>query len=163
MPKQIRCRDPEVLRMLFGTEEAKLFLYGDVAVLARDEGDVQRFLYAETLPKGIPLRVFEELRCETPSIAISRICGEYMVVISDIVSTDLAHIIGHRLAQAFRDYSPFAVRRIDVVTSYRASEDGGYSVRNQVLVLLDTRFIEKGVALPIARKVVENIVRERCR
>jgi len=59
----MKCRDPELLRMLFGTEEVKLFLYGDVAVLARDENDVQRFLYAETLPKGIPTNVFEELKC----------------------------------------------------------------------------------------------------
>ncbi len=163
MPKQIRCRDPELLRTLFGVEEVKLFLYGDVAVLARDESDVQRFLYAETLPRGIPIKVFEELKCEAPSIAIARICSEDAIVVSDIVSTDLAYVIGHRLAQAFRGYSPFAVRRIDVITSYRASEDGGYSVRNQVLVLLDTRFIEKGAALSIARKVVEDIVRERCR
>jgi len=159
----VKCRDPELLRTIFGTEEVKLFLYGDVAVLARDESDVQRFLYAETVPKGIPFNVFEELKCETPSITASKICGEDTVVVSDIVSSDLAHIIGHRLAQAFRDHSPFAVRRVDVVTSYRASEDGGYSVRNQVLVSLDTRFIEKEVALSIARKVVENIVKEWCR
>ncbi len=152
-----------MLRMLFGTEEVKLFLYGDVAVLARDENDVQRFLYAETLPKGIPTNVFEELKCELPSIAFLRIWGEDMIVVSDIVSTDLAHIIGHRLAQALRDYSPFAIRRIDIVTSYRASEDGGYSVRNQVLVSLDTRFIGREAVLSIVRKVLEDIVKERCR
>ena len=163
MSRKLRCRDPEFLKSVIGSEEVLVFLYGDVIVMARSEEDVQRFLYAETLPKSIPLKVINELRCEEVSISIAKLCSETLLVLADIVSTDMAHIIGHKLAQVFRDYTPFAIRRIDVVTSYSSSEDGGYVVRNQVVLSLDTRFIDEQSALSIARRAVEELLKAWCK
>ncbi|HDI02484.1 MAG TPA: hypothetical protein ENF93_02440, partial [Ignisphaera sp.] len=103
------CRDRELLKHLIGTDRIYVYLFGNVAVLAKSDHDVNRFLYATSLPKKIPLEEIENLYCNAASIAVSRLYGEDIVVVSDIGSNDYAVVIAHRLAQQLESLSPFAV------------------------------------------------------
>ncbi len=133
----IECLSDEFLSYIFKKRKLRMYLYGDVAVLASKPEDLARFLYAVTMPKAIEISTIYEMLCREPSVSVSRVSSsEYRIVIADIGRADDAYTIASSLARRLSSFSPFIVEHIDVVTSYRSSEDGGYMIHNMVIVYL---------------------------
>ncbi len=149
------CLDKDLLSRILGSTKLSLYLYGDVVVVARSREDVERFLYVSATPRGIDLEYVKRLLCGEFAVSLSKRGGCVELVVSDIPSAELASILGATLARKLRGFMPFEVVRVDVVTTYRESEDGGLCVRNAVMVVLSPRAnVEK------IRRVVEDCIEE---
>jgi len=145
------------LRKLLGGKRLRAYLLGNVIVLASSLNDVRKSLYAVSEPPSIPLEVLRrEVWSREPAIAVTERFGEKVIVISDIESGDLALILGSMVASLLSNLSPMYVKRVDVVITYRASEDGGFTTRHEVLVYL-SKLIRDHEVTNIVKMIEERI------
>jgi len=151
-----------LIAAMLGSSKPKVFPYGDVVVFAVNESDMRRFLYVASYPRSVGLERLKELVCSKPSISIAKERNETKIIVSDIASGDLALVIGSRLAKELSMYSPYGVRRVDVITTYRSSEDGGISVRNSIEIVVDDRFTDPSTIRRIVEKISLEVLEAFC-
>ncbi len=157
--KSFRIKNLEDLKRLIGVKgELKLYLLGQIAILAKSQEDVEKTLEAISLPSGLSLKVIKQFLRRPPAISINEDEVSKRIIISDISSSDLALVIANHLAAKLSKYSPFIVRRIDCIITYRASEDGGFTVKNQVEIVINKNISDQ--LLRTITSIVENSIQE---
>ena len=116
-----------------------VYLAGDVVMIARSDEDIERFLYAATYPPYIDRKDISTLR-----MSASLVINESTIAITDIKSYTIAKILTSELAKVLEIYMPFYIDGIDMVISYRASEDGGLYTRYEIRIpIKDRSVVEK--------------------
>lgn len=116
--------------------DVKLYMLGNVLVLARSREDILDAFRAIGEPPYVPLSKVKELRSRRPSISHRRRDSDVEIILSDLISHEQALLIANTLCSKLINYMPFKVRKIDVITTFRSSEDGGIFQRYQVVINL---------------------------
>ncbi len=117
-------------------DEVKVYLLGRTVVLAKDREDVMDAFRAISEPAYVPLSKVRELRGRRPSISVRRLDDRAEIVLSDLVSQDQAYLIANALCSRLSNLMPFTVKKVDVIMTFRSSEDGGVFQRFQIVVSL---------------------------
>jgi len=112
----------------------RLYLAGNVVIVAESDDDLERFLYASTYPPYIEFEKVRELR---NSFAV--ICTDSYVALADLKSFEVSLALSHVLIRALEPYAPYVVDGVDLIVSYRVSEDGGVYTRYEVRVGIKDR------------------------
>lgn len=111
----------------------KVFTIGNVIILAKSEEDIDEVLYAISLPPSIGLNKIRELK-ESYTCLIKTNDKFIELWVVDLKSYSKALSIANRIATEFENYMPFQIESIDLVSSYRASEDGGIFVKHSIII-----------------------------
>ena len=130
--KQIR--DKDFLKNLF-KKNLKAYLLGNVIILAQNENEVKQTLEAISLPPNLPLQKLKEVWERKPAIH-TKINKDTIIELADIPTSEQAIILANKIASELEKYSPFIVRRIECTITYRASEDGGYTIKNNIKIII---------------------------
>lgn len=111
----------------------KVFTVGNVIILAKSEEDIDEVLYAISLPPSIGIDKIKELK--ESYTYFTRVSDEFIELwIIDLKSYSNALSLVNKIATKFESYMPFQIESIDLVTSYRASEDGGIFVKHSIVI-----------------------------
>jgi len=108
---------------------SRLYLAGNVVIVAESDNDLEKFLYTSTYPPYIGLEKVRELR---GSFAV--ICTDSYVALADLKSFETSLVLSHALIKTLEPYVPYVVEWVDLVVGYKVSEDGGVCTRYEVEV-----------------------------
>jgi len=107
----------------------RLYLAGNVVIVAESDDDLERFLYASTYPPYVELERVGELRK-----SFTVVCTESHVALTDLKSFEVSLALSHALIRALEPYAPYVIDGVDLIVGYRVSEDGGVYTRYEVRV-----------------------------
>ncbi len=119
--------------------ELKVYLLGKVAVLAKSREDVMEAFRAVSEPPYVPFDYVRRLQMRGfRPITLNR--GNVVQIhVPDIPDLETALALANRIMSEFASEAPFYLQRVDVVISFRSSEDGGVAHRYSVDVVIDAR------------------------
>jgi len=111
----------------------KIFTIGNVIILAKSEEDIDEVLYAISLPPSIGIGKIRELK--ESYTCLTKVRDRFIEIwVVDLKSYSKALSITNRIAVELEKYMPFQIESVDLVSSYRASEDGGIFVKHSIVI-----------------------------
>ncbi len=134
----------------------RIYLVGNIIALACSREDIVETFRAISEPPYIPEELRKRTAKRTPGLAIH----DRTILIVDIPDFEQALVLAQRISHELRPYMPFKVSHVDLVVTYRCSEDGGLFTRYLIKIVLtkvaSSEDIEKIVQ--IVKNLVENAV-----
>lgn len=113
--------------------DVKVYLLGNVIILAKDREDILSVFRAISEPPYVPMDKVKDLWSRKPSISTIENDKYIDIIVSDLVSLEQAYLIANLICSRLMNYMPFILEKIDVITTFRSSEDGGIFQRFQVI------------------------------
>ncbi len=150
-----KCRDlcTEISKIL-SCPEPRVYLVGDVVVLACDKESIIRTFRAIGEPPYVPMSKVEETWKRKPTVTVH----DCTVLVVDIPDFDQALKLTATLAKRLTGYMPFKISHIDLTVTYRSSEDGGLFTRYQVQTHIVKNYCEE--LREVIKREVERVVEE---
>ena len=135
-----------------------VYLIGNTIVLACTREDLIETFRAISEPPYVPADKWRPHLKRRPGIAVR----DREVCIVDIASYDAALALAQKLAYELRPEMPFKVKQIDLVLTYRSSEDGGLFTRIMIRVVFSQLASQEDVEklLNKIRRVIDEVVEE---
>ena len=159
-----RVKSLDELKKLLGTnKDLRIYPLGDALLIADSEDKARQAMEAISLPPHLSYKVLKKLWLREPAVVIKENKTCLKIIIADIASGDIALLLANRLASQLAQYSPFIVRRVDCILSYRSSEDGGFTIKNTVEVVIakgsQKRVVEE--VLSLIRRSLKELTKVR--
>ncbi len=135
-----------------------VYLLGSTIVLACSREDLVETFRAISEPPYVPADKWRPHLARRPGLAVR----DREIYIVDIASYDTALMLAQRLAYELRPTMPFKVKQVDLVLTYRCSEDGGLFTRTAVRISLSRTATQDDVKniLETVRRVLDELTDE---